>query len=265
MNPTSVYRMMMMLMVAALLQGCSLDELEAPLIVSEIPQEFSVTLRELPGPEPRNLQLWLQTIDLQDCEEVGIRYDFWPTPGRFRLDISGLAKPAQCLPANKPALEKIDMGVLANGDYQIGINLRNTITNQGRLTRSNASYTLLMETEQGISVPYRQLLRIPSQTIWGYVAYTSPMMVSVASAFISELSGLAPNAALSPGNYGYFWIPSGNGQADIRESPDDMAQRTFVQRFAGNMDDLQALVQAYRTAHGNMLEIKVFAISGEVL
>lgn len=271
MNQTGVYiresakKTWLMLGMAGIISGCSLNELDTPVIVSEVRQEFSVEMRELPGPEPRKLQFWVQTIEPPDCAEADIRYDFWPTPGRFRLDIAGVSKPANCQPATEPVLEMVDLGVLSNGDYQVGINLRNTITNQGLLSRSNASYTLQMNSEQGIKIKYRQLLRIPPQTIWGYVAYGTPAMGSVASAFINELNQLAPNVALSPGNYGHFWVPSGNSQVVIQESPEALTQRTFVGRYSGNMDDLQALVQAYRLAHGSMLEIRLMAITGEVL
>ncbi len=246
------------------LVACSADEPDDPIIVPEVEKEFVVEMRERPGPTPRNLQLHLRTVKNQDCEDLGIQYEWSVALASLRLDILGIRRPANCTPGQAPAQETVTAGALPEGLYDINIKLRNAIANTGTLQLTEEVYYLNMRAEEGLIIPIKQLRRIPEHIIWGYVGFSAPSMATTATGFINELAAISTAHGLNAGHYGHFQISSGSGSPVITGAPIDLNLRTFVYRFTGNTDDLRNLVQAYRNTYGNLLPIRLQSINGQV-
>lgn len=243
--------------------GCNLTDIEDPIIVPAVEKEFFVEMREQLGTPPRNLSVWLRTIKVQNCLNSSIRYEIAETPSRIRIDIEGINTPTDCMPGAAQARETIEVSPLVPGLISFDINLKNTVNNQGTLHITPEVYTLNLATEEGLVITNNQLRRIPDHTIWGYVTYSLPPGQIVAGNFINELAALSSAGSFTPGNYGYFSVPSTGSSFGISESPADPNIRTFVHRFTGNMDDLRSLVQSYRNDHGSLIQIKLTTSTGE--
>lgn len=246
------------------LTACRTDEPDDPIIVPEVEKEFVVEMRERPGPAPRSLQLHLRTVKNQDCTDLGIQYEWTVALTNLRLDILGIRRPANCMPGQAPAQETVTAGVLPEGLYDINIKLRNAVANTGTLLLTEETYYLNMQAEEGLVIPIKQLRRIPEHIIWGYVGFSAPSMASTANSFVNELAAMSAVHGLSAGHYGHFQISSGSGSPVITGAPIDLNLRTFVYRFTGNADDLRNLVQAYRNSQGNLLQIRLQSIQGQV-
>ncbi len=245
--------------------GCKTSEIDDPIIVPQVEKEFFLEMREQPGASPRPLRIDLRTVKVQDCVNTSIRYDLLELPSRYRLDIHGIQSPADCIPGAAQARESAVMPSAPNGLYGFDVNLRSIISNQGILKVFDDFYILEMNTEEGLVIANKQLRRIPDFTIWGYVAYSAPSMGAVATNFVNDVSAISNVASFPPGYYGHFTIPSGGGQISINGSPADLTTRSFVHRYSGNIDDLRSLVNAYRSAHGALIQIKLQTITGESL
>ncbi len=245
--------------------GCKTNDIEDPIIVPEVKKEFIVEIMEQPGPAPRNLQINLRTVKAQDCLNTDIRYDLLELPARYRLDIHEIEVPADCMPGAVQARDSALMAPPANGLYGFDINLRNTVSNQGTLTAMDDRYILDMHTVEGLVIPNTHLRRIPNFTIWGYIASFSLATGNAVNSFVNEVAALSDVASFPPGYYGHFTIPSGSGPIAVNDTPQSLAQRTFVYRFSGNLDDLRSLVQNYRNTHGGLIQIRLQTISGESL
>lgn len=244
--------------------SCSLDNTGDPIIIPEVEKEFQVSLREQLGPAPRRLEVLLQTVKLQPCLDAAITHELLPAPGLIRIDIDGIHLPDNCMTGTAPARDTITLDQLANNNYLFEINLKRTISNEGSLRISAETYTLNLGLEKGLILPYKQLRRIPDYTIWGYVAHGSPSAAGIAGQFVNELSARSAPANLQAGHYGHFSVASGSGSITVADSPADLTLRPFAFRYTGNVDDLRSLTEAYRNQYGNLLQIKLLAVTGEV-
>lgn len=251
-------------LLAVLTASCSFDDTGDPIIIPEVEKEFKLELREQLGPAPRNLEVLLQTVQLQPCLNAAISHELVPAPGFIRIDIAGIELPDNCITGAAAARDTIPLNLPTNGNFLFEVNLKNTISNKGTLRITNEVYTISLGTEKGLVVPNKQLRRIPDYTIWGYAGHSSPSVASIAGQFVNELFNRSSSANLQAGHYGYFSIAPGSGNITIADSPADITLRPFAFRYTGNVDDLRSLVESYRNQYGSLLQIRLVAVTGEV-
>ncbi len=244
--------------------GCTVKEIDKPIIVPQVEKEFLIEMREEPGPAPRRLSFAMRTIIQQECLNTDIRHQLFSFPGRYRLNLLGLLKPSDCIPGVDYAKAQSNLEMPAEGLYNFEVLLGNTVSNEGVLDVKENTITLNLETEVGIILGNPTLRRIPEFTIWGYVGFSESSMAQVAEGFVNEVGARAGVGNFVPGHYGHFSIPMGTGDIKITGSPSHLLLRPFVFRFAGDFDDLEGLVEAYRQQYGTQLDIKISAITGEV-
>lgn len=244
--------------------GCTVKEIDKPIIVPQVEKEFLIEMREEPGPAPRRLAFSLRTIKLQECLNTGIRHQLSSIPSRYRLDILGLLQPSDCIPGVDYAKAQSSTEMPAEGLYNFEVLLGNTVSNEGVLHVEGKTISLDLDTDEGIILVNPILLRIPEFTIWGYVGFSEPSLAPLAEGFVNEVGARAGVGNFVPGHYGHFSIPMGTGDIKITGSPSHLLLRPFVFRFTGNFDDLERLVAEYRQQYGAQLDIKISAITGEV-
>jgi hypothetical protein len=257
-----IYGCIFLLLLAAA-TGCKKNSIEEPIIIPEVEKEFFVEMQEKLGPSPRSLQMNLRTIKAQECLDAGIQYDVSVTPALIQLDLADILLPPGCIPGAAPARETAVIGVVPIGNYNMEINLRNTVNNKGMLSVTADAYTLSMVTEEGLVISNKRLNRISDFTIWGYVSYNSAAGADIAQNFYQELALLSAPSTFAAGHYGHFAIPGGAAQPIIADSPPAAALRSFVFRFIRNPDDLRNLVHRYRQDHGQHIHIKLLNDIGE--
>jgi hypothetical protein len=244
--------------------GCRLSEDDKGTFVRVTP-DFSVKLFEELG-DTRQFQFLVSTIENQPCENATINYSTQNYTGNVSLWLYGISEPENCIATPAQAKITANVGFLNNGDYAVRLNLKNAIENNGKLKVRDEAYTLMMESHDGLELPYLELRRIPAKIIWGYIAYNDKNAVGDSpDNFIKDLVNLSQNASLTTGYYGYFSIESGIQGPVFDPKPGFNYFKTFVHKYNGEKQNLESLLEFYRSsAAGNHMTIKLYTWEGEI-
>ena len=207
-------------------------------------------------------QLTIETIEEENCTNSTIEFSYLHSSSNINISIQDILTPADCSPGQAPAKSTVDIGNLAPGFYELDIDLKNTIFNKGQLTVTDSRFTIDMNSDDGISFLRRELLRIPNQTIWGYIGFHNSSDAIIALNFTQELEAISSTRSLEKGYYGHFNINS-DGKLNMEHPFDANQSRTFFHEFNGEDTALQNLVDTYRTDYGDAIEIKLFNSEGK--
>jgi hypothetical protein len=246
------------------LHSCSLNGNDKETFV-QVNEEFTIDMDELLG-SPRQLIFDLQSVELEPCLNASINRTFIAQSDRLTLLINGIIPASDCNPGAAPAHGSSNVGFMPNGVYDFLVTVRNTVTNEGKLTINDHQYVINMLSSDGISISNSTLFRIPENTIWGYIAYNEANLVGNApQAFLDELATLAQPKQLEQGYYGKFEI-NNNGELQLKNEPPFNHVLTFFYQFAGSDDQLKDLLENYRSGpSGTDIEMAIYTAKGKVL
>ncbi|HRI61595.1 MAG TPA: hypothetical protein PK228_17775 [Saprospiraceae bacterium] len=207
--------------------------------------------------------LWVERIELSDCEGYGVDATVSVQNGRIEVKVLGVIKPAICLGDSARARQFLAIGQLADGTYEFSLSLRDVIQNKGTLTVAGGHYTLSLPDAKGVVVENFILEPLPDGIVWGYAATPDEPSEPVADNFLTDLKTLTAENDLTPGFYSYFTI-SGTGNIEFHKSiaPAGVT-RQFVRRLTAAPDALKGLLQNYRDATQQPLQIKCWTTEGE--
>ncbi|MBI1224084.1 MAG: hypothetical protein GC192_02495 [Bacteroidetes bacterium] len=151
------------------------------------------------------------------------------------------------------------------GVYNLELVLKNTVSSSGTLTVTNDKYTLEIEDGYGFMANEATLMRVPTESVWGYVAYKDNQHLTTADEFLSVLNLKTSNLKLGKGNYNYFSI-GGNDKLSLDKAPDYNNFKTFYRKSTGQNTELIKLLEDYRTQYpSGEMEFKIFTSQGETL
>jgi len=109
-----------------------------------------------------------------------------------------------------------------------------------------------METEHGIFLEYKELLKVPTNALWGYIAY-EPAYHNQALELVQEIFALCQPMNLSKGNYGYYKIEEKGLSID---GPQQNAYNyPLLPQSPENTGLLSTVLQKYRNRYPNSLRI----------
>lgn len=241
--------------------GCTFNNVDDPKVVANIEDEFSIRLWETLSPTGRSLQLQTETLAEEDCLNYEITYQVLRLNNRIRTSINDIIEPDDCLVGKSRPTAKIDLGEVDNGLYEFEVNLNNsTIINTGQMVVNDESYTVEMNSTNGITLVPWQLLRVPEQTVWGYLS--ADAVDNIASEFMEELNSAATAREFLAGDYGYFTVNDNN--VDLPIDTEFTEKYAFLINYTGELSELEALVDRYNVKYGSNLEMKVYTWRGEV-
>ncbi len=209
--------------------------------------------------------LWLERRELSACAGYGVDAAVGMQGNDIQVTILGvLPPPAPCSGDSAPARQFVPLGNLADGNYGFTLSLRDVVTNQGSLTVSQGHYVLSLPDAQGVIVQNFVLETMPAGIVWGYAATPDEMVQPVADNFIADLKTLTGDDGLAPGFYSYFTV-SGTGDFIFHErSAPAGPANLFVRRLTASPDALKGLLQNYRDASQQPLQIKCWTTEGEL-
>jgi hypothetical protein len=129
---------------------------------------------------------------------------------------------------------------------------------------ANGYYSLSLPNAQGVYVQHFELNSLPSGITWGYADTPDEASEPVADNFITDLKTLTADDGLAPGFYSYFTV-SGTGDFLFHKliQPEGAA-RFYVRRLTASPAALQSLLQNYRGAAQQPLQIKCWTTEGEL-
>ena len=240
--------------------GCSKSTDHHPNISFSLEDELFIVLWEDLTDGQRTFSLRFTTTENQECENTAIAYSQLHENNSITLSIDSLLFPDNCIDIPGPAHADISLGELPPEVYDIQINLKDEIINNGRLTILTDRYEINMETLHGIDFKNNSLFRVPDNTYWGYIAYNGSHL-DQAEEFMEEVAALTNNRSYSRGDYGHFII---NQQDEVELAIDTTfpQHQTFIFQLNGDLDKLEALLQEYRASFNQGLDISIFSYQG---
>ncbi|MEM1320397.1 MAG: hypothetical protein AAGG75_09075 [Bacteroidota bacterium] len=244
--------------------GCNKSADSDPNINLLIDDEFNVSLWEDLNLDGRDLRFRLSTINDQDCLNSNIDYSLRIQGEDIILSINDLMDPPDCISGMAPANASVLIGQLENGSYPLQINLKNEIVNEGALKVTHTQYSIELNSDHGIVLDEERLLRIPDQTIWGFVGYKNAALSTV-NEFTEAAAAVTAPKLLTIGNYGYFTIADGNEIVLNEQSEFSNTQTLILHLDESNAAAFTELVDTYRSNYGEELEIKIYTDKGEEL
>ena len=193
-------------LIIILLGSCDIKELEDPIIIADLDDEFELTLWEELYPTGRSLQLLIETIKDEPCQNAQIVNAVFKNGSSFNVTLQDITTPSDCQTGIGPATAVVNLGQINPGVYNLDINLKNTVINEGQLNFSTNRYLIQMKTDNGIKFIRSELYAIPVSFFWGYIAYDAESLKEDAEAIRSQLGLMGEAVALTNGDYGYFQV-----------------------------------------------------------
>jgi hypothetical protein len=210
----------------------------------------------------RTLILNCATEKIFECSNYGIQTSFSVTSDKIIINFIQLQKPDICLTSLGPALAVINLGELANKNYELELNFASEkITGQLQVTTASFTATLTSQTKVQFLNP--NLNRVPANTIYGTVHYHANSTNSIVQKFIDSLQYLgAKSTSYLPGDYNQFQIES-NGQIKQTQDLGYYFTRYFIYNYTSNSAQLKNLVRRFGVNYPDSLLITLHTTRGE--
>ncbi len=249
------------------LLGCKKDD---PTLIVDIDEDFYIDMFEDISNNDRKFQINITTIKAESCLDSQIDHDldYNEQSNIIELTINDLIEPEDCQQGTSFASSVVPFGRLSEGVYTFEINLKDAVINKGNLEVHNNRYEMNMESDDGIKIVNETLYRIPTKTIWGYVAYDENSTATDANNFIEDLKSMGSifevenNSLFIPGYYGYFNLDDDKNLL-ISEEINNTYHSTFI--FQYSSDDLQDVRDVMNSACSNSADdllISIFVEDG---
>ena len=260
-----MYRIFSWVMILCISTGCNLSSLEDTVVVPDVDDEFYLDLWEVLSPQGRFLEFRLRTIANESCLNATINHTFQQTNRELSISINEIIREEGCEAGEAPATASMrTYSPLPGGYFPLFVDLRKKISSDGQLVVTSEAYNISLDDGGGVILLRPELLRIPDETIWGYIAFEDGALDAVAEEFVARLQSISKIHSLREGYYGYFLVNS-KGTLKFSNEVAPAGSRTFTYRYDGEKEALLDLLEEYRSNYGEALNIKIFNTLGEEL
>ncbi len=174
----------------------------------------------------------------------------------------GVPTNANCYGSGDYARDTTVVAQLANGTYIFQLNLKDVVFNKGSLVVSDNKYALSMETQNGVNVDASDLMRVPSNVIWGLVNYDNGADAQV-DLFMNDLKSLAHIVSLDDGEYGHFQLNKGVLSLPAETQTTRPNTKKFFMKLDNSIKNLSDLVQKYQQQYGSKITFSVNTWNGK--
>lgn len=239
---------------------------EEDVLVVTAPPEYVVDVfvqRALADGAP-TFGLWIESVDKYKCPGYNIDAQATVQSGSIMVTILGVSAPIPCVGDSVRAKRFLPIGNLANGTYEFVLSLRDVIVNEGSLEVTNGRYALSLPDAKGVYVDNFVAEPLPDGIVWGYAATPNEASQPVADNFLTDLKTVTTESGLAPGFYSYFTV-SGSSAVTLHKSIAEGSDfKQFVRLLTASPDDLKDILQSYRNATQQPLDIKCWTTEGEL-
>ncbi len=206
--------------------------------------EIELSMAEYIDDDQRTLTLKFLTLKDFPCINYQIKHDVMVDHQAIRIVLEKVEASEVCLDAIGPASAFINLGQLAEKEYDFQIQLGESLINHGTLSVRKEAYLINLVENKGIELLKPELNRIPAQAVWGTVKYPTTETNKKLLAFLGdgmEIAG-ASDKKFAEGDYGYFQV---NSEGKIIQSLDQNVnnEQAFLFEFGGKEGDLKHLLE----------------------
>ena len=145
--------------------------------------------------------------------------------------------------------DAIDLSTLKKSDIPFRLTLKDVIINDGILHVEDGRYFFEMKKENGISMPKKELLRVPQGAIWGFIATDNGQDARYAQ-MIDSLKTITTPLSMPTGDYGYFNYTGTDIGIAAKFTTSKPTVRRFILRQTGTKDQLNSILKYFRTVAG---------------
>lgn len=195
------------------------------------------------------LQLRVATILNQECGGTRINYGTNSQGNQLTVTLKSLNYPTTCNGFAEPARDTIELYNIKKGDIAFKLTLKDVVINDGVLHVEDGRYVFEMKKENGISMPKKEVLRVPQGAIWGFISNDNGQDERYTQ-MIDSLKTITGPLSMTTGDYGYFNYTG----TDIGIAAKFVTQRPNIRRFifrqTGTKEQLNSILKYFRTVAG---------------
>jgi hypothetical protein len=247
-----------MVMILCLVWGCRENDMD---LVLNVEEEFLLDMREAFKPGEPGFEFLIKSIEPTYCEESRIVAEHYKDGSEIYMQIKHISAPISCNEeADQQLVEVLTLDHLQEKIYRISFAIRDLVVNHGFLTLSDDRYTLRFESTDGFLVSHTELLKIPQNTVWGYLTTNNAGHLDALEEFLQELGNPA-QPDIPPGFYGHFKVDE-YGTLNF-EQVSMTYHAGFIFEEVLPAGQLSEIVRDFREKHGNTVEVHLYNTQGE--
>lgn len=259
-----LYRLTVLILITTLFTRCQIDNLEDPIIVPVVEQEFVLDLwQPLSEVGGNQLVLHMYTIENEPCLNTEILSGQDRVGRTAKLFLYDILEPEVCDPGEAPATGTELLTELTPDLYRLEIDLQSVIINKGWLTVNEAAFQIEMDEENGIQWRNYELRRVPADALWGYITYRNEEEKIAAQQLMDQLTEESNPHALADGYYGHFTLRNVGAEVEPLDAPTG-EQLSFLVRSQADRQAIENLVTDFRAAAESEVEVRIMDGQGHV-
>lgn len=239
--------------------ACKVEDLNDPIVIPVLDEEFTLDLWEYLGQEPASgLAVRLSSTTEQPCLNTTVLSRFERVSSLLSLTLFDIAQPEVCDPGIAPATGEERLDGVEIGIFTLEVAIRDIVTNTGKLIITPNYYQVQMNETAGIKWLHTELRRVPANTLWGFLTYTTPAQRDYAALWLNNnVIANSQSMTLVDGYYGHYEVTNGGTALHVQDMPASGAI-PFIVRYVGDSSAIDTWVADFRAgaSGGQTLVVK---------
>ncbi len=240
--------------------GCE-NETAQP--VNTLGSEVELSMTEYVEDNQRTLTLKFLTRKDFPCINYQIKHSLRMDDQSVNIILEKVEESDVCLDAIGPASAFVELGQLPEKEYNLTIQLGESIVKSGTLTVSKNTYQIDMHDYDGVELLNPELFRIPDQTVWGVLKYERSEQNKEIFKYFEQVMDRAGASSkkFAEGDYGYFSVGADGKITQPLTSREILVEQPFLFDFSGDEDDLKMVLKQINSQHGDV-QIRIYDAQG---
>jgi len=188
-----------------LAQACSVFEEPEEFTLVNIGTDYIIELSQTLQLGSNAMLFNIKTTQMDNCIDSHIDVESKIIENQLQLILGDIITHNPCLQIPNQ-LESSAKFTLSTRDYDINISLKDVIQNFGTVSVSDESFTIELETENGIIIGQQKINIIPDDYIWGRIGISDINNKSQLKNIVKHIQSINQPHALKDGNYSFFEI-----------------------------------------------------------
>ena len=211
-------------------------------IVDNVEPEFNLDLVEKLDAPFKPIQIRVATLKEQNCKAT-IHNNAFRNGRTILFNINQWSANEPCTDELKIRDTLITIDVLTPGTYDLKVRIATDLYSDGTLTVTPDRYLFECKKPLGFVIERTEMLRIPDDLVWGYIAFTNSKFGSDADQLVQEMAAMNKEANIKSGNYGHFVMENRNTITLPTLTNNLPVTRTFVFQNVLSNEELSAWIK----------------------